>query len=815
MPTVPRAGSSGPARRFALRALTVTALAVALASPIVAASAPQPAESSSVVPQAVTAATHTAVADATVDEAAPTKTYGTASRLQVDGDHGYGRDYWSYLRFDLGTSTAPVTNATLRVYVLDSTSTRPTVARATGSWSEASITWSTKPAPGAETVGGGSASLRTGSWFDIDVTALVPASGSLSLVLSSPSSNGLDLASRETTTKPQLVVERDNGAGATASPGTTAGPTGSPGPTASPTRTPSPTAAPSPTPSSGTNISFPARGAFYYPWFPETWTVNGSHVDYRPDLGYYTSDEASVADRHMNALAYGNVDVAILSWWGQRTHKEDTRLPLLLDAAAADGVKVAFYYEKEGFGNPSGSEISADLAYLQQRYGSHPAAARVNGKIVVFVYNADDFSCNIVDRWKTANSGGAYLNLKVFSGYRLCANQPSGWHQYGPANAASRQTGYSFAISPGFWRADEASPRLARDLDRWKTNVAAMVASGDPWQLVTTFNEWGEGTAVEGAAEWRTASGYGAYLDALHATDPSAPAPAPTATPTATPSSTPRPTTAPTPAPSSPPSGSAVLVGAGDIAACGRTGDDATAALIDGIAGTVFTLGDNAYEEGTLQQFRDCYHPSWGRFKSRTKPTIGNHEYLTPNGQGYRDYFGVTGPTYYAYNAGSWRVYALDSDCGKVGGCGPGSPQYEWLKRDLEANPRTCSMAYMHHPKWTIGPHANDEGGAGVFWSLLHQHGVELIVAGHDHNYQRWTPMRPDGTPDPNGIRLIVNGAGGKNHTIPNRSDSRVQAKNHDTFGVTKLTLGPTSYGFEFIPEAGKTFRDSGTTACH
>jgi hypothetical protein len=124
-------------------------------------------------------------------------------------------------------------------------------------------------------------------------------------------------------------------------------------------------------------------------------------------------------------------------------------------------------------------------------------------------------------------------------------------------------------------------------------------------------------------------------------------------------------------------------------------------------------------------------------------------------------------------------------------------------------------MAYMHHPKWTIGPHANDEGGAGVFWSLLHQHGVELIVAGHDHNYQRWTPMRPDGTPDPNGIRLIVNGAGGKNHTIPNRSDSRVQAKNHDTFGVTKLTLGPTSYGFEFIPEAGKTFRDSGTTACH
>ena len=258
-----------------------------------------------------------------------------------------------------------------------------------------------------------------------------------------------------------------------------------------------------------------------------------------------------------------------------------------------------------------------------------------------------------------------------------------------------------------------------------------------------------------------------------------------------------------------------ILVGAGDIGSCSSEGDEATAALLDEIPGVVFTLGDNAYEDGAAEEFATCYEPSWGRHKGRTRPVAGNHDHRTDEAQGMRDYFGLDGPTYYAYDVGEWRIYVIDSNCALVGGCGPGSHQYEWLAADLAAEPRQCAAAMWHHPKFTIGPHDNDEGESGILWELLHARGVDLVLNGHDHNYQRWTPMRPDGTPDPAGIRLIINGAGGKNHTTPTRDDPRVEARNHDTFGVLKLTLAPEAYAWEFIPEAGKTFTDSGSADCH
>ena len=423
---------------------------------------------------------------------------------------------------------------------------------------------------------------------------------------------------------------------------------------------------------------------------------------------------------------------------------------------------------------------------------------------MVVVYADGGDSCAMAERWAQANTVHAFIVLKVFSGYRTCRYQPDGWHQYAPAVPDDAQAGYSYSISPGFHKATESGPRLVRDLARWSTSIRAMVSSGAPWQLVTTFNEWGEGTSVESAAEWSSASGFGAYLDALHADGATVPQP--------TPAPTPVPTVQPTPAPDS----IAVLVGAGDIASCSSDGDEQTASLLDGLSATVITLGDNAYEEGSLQQYRDCYAASWGRFKPRTRPAVGNHEYLTEGAQGFREYFERgTAATYYAYNAGTWRVYVMDSNCAKVGGCGPGSPQYEWLAADLTANPRTCVLAYWHHPRFTLGPHANDEGGAGILWDLLDTVGAEVILNGHDHNYQRWAPMRPDGTPDPNGIRLIINGAGGRNHTTPTRSDGRVEAQNHDTYGVVRLLLRPGSYDWQFIPVSGGSFSDSGSSPCH
>jgi hypothetical protein len=265
-------------------------------------------------------------------------------------------------------------------------------------------------------------------------------------------------------------------------------------------------------------LTLPLRGAFYYPWYPATWSVNGKHVFYQPTLGYYSSDDQAVVDQHIKALDYANVDVAIASWWGINQQSENTRIPRLLNRTVAAGsdLKWAVLYEKEGFGNPGVSEIQADLAYVKQNYVPHQAYAKINGKPVIFVYNADDNTCEVADRWALATNGEWYLSLKVVGAFAGCAHQPTTWHQYGPDSPEQRHAGYSIVIAPGFWRADVATPLLARDPTRWAQNVRNMVASKEPWQLVTTFNEWGEGTAVESAKEWQSASGYGIYLDALH-----------------------------------------------------------------------------------------------------------------------------------------------------------------------------------------------------------------------------------------------------------------------------------------------------------
>ena len=188
-------------------------------------------------------------------------------------------------------------------------------------------------------------------------------------------------------------------------------------------------------------------------------------------------------------------------------------------------------------GDPSISQIQEDLTYIRDHYGKEPAFLRVNGKFVVFVYADAIDGCGMADRWKQANSVGAYIVLKVFGGYADCANQPDGWHQYSPAVAADQQGSLSFAISPGFWLKDN-EVRLPRDLSRWAQNVRDMAASNADWQLITTFNEWGEGTIVEMADEWTSTSPYGDYLDALHY-DGNQPIDTPTPTSTNTPTSTP------------------------------------------------------------------------------------------------------------------------------------------------------------------------------------------------------------------------------------------------------------------------------------
>jgi acid phosphatase type 7 len=261
------------------------------------------------------------------------------------------------------------------------------------------------------------------------------------------------------------------------------------------------------------------------------------------------------------------------------------------------------------------------------------------------------------------------------------------------------------------------------------------------------------------------------------------------------------------------------LVGAGDISRCDNTGDTATARLVDSIPGTVFTAGDNAYKEGTLSQFRNCYDPTWGRFKARTKPSVGNHEYRTdPEASGYFDYFGAAagerGEGYYSYDLGAWHIIVLNSMCAYVrGGCEPTSPMMTWLKEDLASHPARCTLAYFHKPLFSSG-YSRGNPVVKPLWNVLYNHHADVIVSGHDHVYERFARQTPEGAKSERGIREFVVGTGGAELGGFNYTARNSQVRNANTYGVLKLNLSESSYGWRFVHVAGKTFTDSGSTRC-
>jgi hypothetical protein len=265
--------------------------------------------------------------------------------------------------------------------------------------------------------------------------------------------------------------------------------------------------------------------------------------------------------------------------------------------------------------------------------------------------------------------------------------------------------------------------------------------------------------------------------------------------------------------------GDAVLVGAGDIAECTSAGDAATAALINSVSGTVFTLGDNAYDNGTAKQFRNCYGPTWGRFKSRTRPAIGNHEYEANGANAYFDYFGrAAGPRgkgWYSYDAGAWHVVVLNANCSRVS-CTKGSEQERWLRADLAAHDNRCTLAYWHQARFASDKVHGNHPEVGPFWDALYAYGADVVLSAHAHIYERFAPQTPAGKADPDhGLRQFVVGTGGASHYKLASARPNSQVRNAAAFGVLKLTLHDGSYDWQFIPQAGKSFRDSGHGTCH
>ena len=259
-----------------------------------------------------------------------------------------------------------------------------------------------------------------------------------------------------------------------------------------------------------------------------------------------------------------------------------------------------------------------------------------------------------------------------------------------------------------------------------------------------------------------------------------------------------------------------ILVGAGDIASCGSSGDEATAALLDSIPGIVFTAGDNVYSRGSAVEFATCYAPSWGRHKERTLPAPGNHDYKTRGARDYYAYFGrnagAPGAGYYRYKLGVWDVFVLNSQIST----GRWTAQVRWLRAQLSKTPGRCQVAIMHNPRFSSGPHGGRKR-MGAIWDALYEGDVDVVIAGHDHIYERFAPQTPDGVADSaRGIREFVVGTGGRDlYPLAEQPARNSEVRSSETFGVLALTLNAESYDWRFVPVPGGRFSDEGTGACH
>lgn len=268
-----------------------------------------------------------------------------------------------------------------------------------------------------------------------------------------------------------------------------------------------------------------------------------------------------------------------------------------------------------------------------------------------------------------------------------------------------------------------------------------------------------------------------------------------------------------------------VLIGAGDIASCkALEGAEQTAKLIEAIPGEVFAAGDLAYERGTAEEFKDCYDKTWGRFKDRTHPSPGNHEFGSKDGSFYFEYWGdragPRGRGYYSFDLGIWHIISLNSNCPQMpSGCSAGSEEEAWLRKDLAAHPNSCIIAYGHHALYSSGVFKSHALHPELrpLWQALYNAHADLMLAGHEHSYERFAPQDPNGNADPKtGIREIVVGTGGRSHDPLGFPIANSEKRNSENFGVLKLTLWPGRYSWEFIPtDAVKGFRDSGVGVCH
>ena len=257
--------------------------------------------------------------------------------------------------------------------------------------------------------------------------------------------------------------------------------------------------------------------------------------------------------------------------------------------------------------------------------------------------------------------------------------------------------------------------------------------------------------------------------------------------------------------------GAAVLLAVGDIGSCKGDADEAVAALAARLPGTIALLGDIVYENGSSSDYATCFDPAWRALRSRIRPAPGNHEYQTTDASAYFSYFGAEAGTpgqgWYSYELGSWHVIVLNSNCADVGGCRGGSPQLAWLQADLRAHPTACTLAYWHHPRYSSGRHGTD-ARTDPLWRALATANVDLVLSGHDHDYERLAPV--------DGIRSFVVGTGGRSlYELTRPAGSQTELRANHTYGLLALELNDRGYVWRFVTAAGAPLTDAGAGTCH
>jgi hypothetical protein len=276
--------------------------------------------------------------------------------------------------------------------------------------------------------------------------------------------------------------------------------------------------------------------------------------------------------------------------------------------------------------------------------------------------------------------------------------------------------------------------------------------------------------------------------------------------------------TGPVPSPLPEPDGASRVIAAGDIARCGNGWDEWTARSVEHLAGSVLALGDLAYQHGSSSDFRDCYDPSWGSFRDRTWPVPGNHEYQTPGAQGYQGYFGArvgtSGQLWYAFDLGGWRLYALDANCLITDVC-DAAAELAWLTDDLATHANRCTLAFWHQPRFSSGRHG-DEPRVDPLWRAVADGGVDVVLSGHDHDYERFGTLDRDGQPSETGTRSFVVGTGGGALTGVHDIKPASEYRDPSRFGVLTLDLRAGGYEWRFVPsgpDPGES--DAGSGSCH